>query len=407
MLRGRPRIKGDLVTSHPAIGKRFLSLVVAGAATLAAASGAGAAAAPLETPAAVTVDVQTYNLDLGADLTPLFGASSLSTLISGAAHIYSDVVASEPVQRMAAIAAIIAKQRPEAVGLQEVATWQLAPYTLVGGVPVLTGAYQSSFDFLGLLLDDLRSRGVPYDAVSANTNFDSASAIPIPVPISATTAARYIDRNVILVSKGLQRHASVGNAQNADFAAAFVVTLLGTVIREDRGWASIDVTERGRTFRFFDTHLEAYGAPPFDDQIRNPQAVELAGLADASPYPSVVVGDINARPSMCIIWRQPPDPQDGNIVAYQVLQRAGLAESWLLVHPSEPCDPASWTSGQDNLTGPNTLTHRIDDVFVSSRFSALQSFVVGDTDAERTQPDGLWPSDHASTVAKLRLVPAP
>jgi hypothetical protein len=74
--------------------------------------------------------------------------------------------------------------------------------------------------------------------------------------------------------------------------------------------------------------------------------------------------------------------------------------------PSEPCDPASWTSGQDSLTGPNTLTHRIDDVFVSSGFSALQSFVVGGTDAERTS-DGLWPSDHASTVGKLRLDAAP
>lgn len=389
-----------------ALLRRFLPLVVVGAATLTVGSGTSAAAGLPAAAAAVTVDVQTYNLDLGADLTPLFGATSIPTLISGAAHIYADVVASEPAQRMAAVAAIIAKQRPEVIGLQEVATWQLAPYTLVGGFPVLTGAYQSSFDFLGLLLDDLRSQGVPYDAVSANSNFDSAAALPIPVPISATTAARYIDRNVILVSNALQRHAALGNPQNADFAAAFVVTLLGATIREERGWASIDVTERGRTFRFFDTHLEAYGAPPFKDQVRNPQAVELAGLVDASPYPTVVVGDINARPSMCVNWRQPPEPEDGNVVAYQVLQQAGLTESWPLVHPSDPCDPAGWTSGQDSLTGPNTLTHRIDDVFVSSGFSALQSFVVGDTNAERTS-DGLWPADHASTVAKLRLDSTP
>lgn len=390
--------------NNRSIGGRLLS-VVAGAALLTAASAADAAAAP-ETPAAVTVDVQTYNLNLGADLTPLFGATSLPQLVSAAAGVYADVTASEPAQRMAAVAAIIATQRPEVVGLQEVATWQTAPYTPVGGIPVLTGPYKSSFDFLELLLDDLRADGVQYEAVSANTNFDSASAVPIPIPISATTAARYIDRNVILVSNGLQQHASVGNAQHADFAAAFVVTLLGAQVREDRGWASIDITQRGRTFRFLDTHLEAYGAPPFDDQIRNPQAVELAGLAEASPYPTVVVGDINARPSMCVNWRQPPDPQDANVVAYQTLQQAGLTESWPLVHPSEPCDPASWTSGQNSLTGPSTLTHRIDDVFVSSGFSALQSFVVGDTDAEKT-PDGLWPSDHASTVAKLRLDAAP
>lgn len=390
--------------NHRAIATRLVT-VVAGA-TLLVASGAGAAAATPDTPSAVTVDVQTYNLNLGADLTPVFGATSLPSLVAAAAGVYADVVASEPAQRMAAVASIIAKQRPEVVGLQEVATWQLAPYTLTGGLPVLTAPYRSSFDFLELLLNDLRADGLQYDAVSANTNFDSGSAVPIPIPISATTAARYIDRNVILVSKGLERHATVGNAQDADFAAAFQVTLLGAQVREDRGWASVDITEHGRTFRFFDTHLEAYGAPPFDDQIRNPQAVEMAGLAAASPYPTVVVGDINARPSMCVNWRQPPDPQDGNIVAYQALQQAGLAESWPLVHPSAPCDPASWTSGQNSLTGPSTLTHRIDDVFVSSGFSALQSFVVGDTDAEKTA-DGLWPSDHASTVAKLRLDAAP
>lgn len=393
------------MTRLGAITKRSLA-VVATVATCALTFATPAAADP-HPRGAVTVEVQTYNLDLGADLTPLFGATDIPSLVAGAAGIFAGVVASEPVQRMAAVAAIIARQRPGVVGLQEVATWQLAPYTLVGGFPVLTGPYTTSFDFLGLLLDDLAARGVPYEAVSANTNFDSASAVPIPVPISATTAARYIDRNVILVSKRFERHARVTNANNANFAAAFEVTLLGAQVREPRGWASVDLTERGRTFRFFNTHLEAFGFPPLKDQIRNPQAVELAAIAAASPFPAVVVGDINARPTMCMTSRTPPDPEDANVVAYRTLQQAGLAESWPLVHPRKPCAPASWTSGQDSLSGPNTLTHRIDDVFVSHGWHALRSFVVGDTAAERTTPGGLWPSDHASTVAKLRLNAVP
>ena len=386
-------------------GRRRIAIAsvgVAAAAALATGAATGPAAAQ-ERPSAVTLDVQTYNLDLGADLTPLFGATSIETLQSAAAHVYGDVTASRPVERMGAIAKIIAKQRPDVVGLQEVAQWQLAPYTTVAGLPV-PGRYRTTYDFLKLLLRDLAWRGVPYDAVSTNVTFDSATAVPIAIPISTTTVARFVDRNVVLVNRATRPHARTSNARAADYTAKFSVSLLGRTVDVGRGWASVDIRQRGRTFRFIDTHLEAYGLPPLKDQIRNPQAAELAALAKASPYPTIVVGDLNARPTMCATWRRPPDPQDANTVAYGTLQAAGMTEVWPLVHPSAPCDPASWTSGQDSLTGPtSTLTHRIDDVFLSPGLSAQQASVVGDTAADRTHPDGLWPSDHASTVAKVRL----
>lgn len=352
--------------------------------------------------AAVRVDVQTYNLDLGADLTPLFGATNLQTLQAGAAKVYGDVVASMPEERMRAIAAIMDRQRADVVGLQEVALWRLAPITFVGGLPVLTGSYTPSFDFLALLLHDLDQLGLHYEAVSTNVNFDSGTQVPIPIPISATTAARYTDRNVILVRQG--SHLQTVNPQQANFQATFTVTLLGITVQVHRGWASIDLIRHGRIFRFFDTHLEAYGLPPLKDQVRNPQAAELAALVRGSAYPPIVVGDINARPTMCEGVRQPPDPEDANTVAYGILVGAGLTEVWPLVHPRDPCSPASWTSGQNSLVGPvSTLTHRIDDVFISPEFSALRTYVVGDTPEELSTPHGLWPSDHASTVATIRL----
>ena len=90
-------------------------------------------------------------------------------------------------------------------------------------------------------------------------------------------------------------------------------------------------------------------------------------------------------------------------MAYQTLLDAGLTEAWPMVYPKDPCGSAGWTSGQDALEGlPSTLDHRIDDVFVSEGFSALQAEVVGDEESDRT-PGGLWPSDHASTWAKIRL----
>ncbi|HZC74132.1 MAG TPA: endonuclease/exonuclease/phosphatase family protein [Jatrophihabitans sp.] len=357
---------------------------------------AGPAAA---TPSAVTLDVQTYNLNLGADLTPLFGATDLASLQAAATHVYGEAVASLPEERMRAIAQIIAGQRPDVVGLQEVALWSLAPYKLVGGFPIATGPYVASYDFLALLLGDLAALGEHYRAVAVNTNFDSGTAIPIAVPISDTTAARYTDRNVIIVRDG--SHLDATNPQQANYQATFTVTLLGQTIPVHRGWTSIDLTARGRTFRFVDTHLEAYGLPPLKDQIRNPQAVELAGLVAASPYPTTVVGDINATPTMC------PGQGDNN-VAYGTLVGAALTEVWPLLHPADPCSPASWTSGQDSVSGPvSTLTHRIDDVFLGAGFAALQTSVVGDTAAELSQPHGFWPSDHASTVAKVRLNAAP
>lgn len=363
-----------------------------------------AAARPDDLPAGQPVTVQTWNLDLGADLRPLFGATDFPSLQVRAAGVYANVVASRPEERMQAVARIVAGQRPDVLALQEVALWSLAPWALAGGVPVPAGPYQPSFDFLRLLQDDLAHLGQPYDEVSTNVNFDSGEVIPLAVPISATAAARYTDRNVILVRRGSRLQAA--QATEGDFAAHFEAKVLGQVIPVRRGWASVDLSRQGRTVRVIDTHLEAYGDPPLQDDVRNPQAVELAGLASASPVPTLVVGDLNARPSMCATWRQPPVPEDANTVAYATLQAVGLAEAWPLTHPDDPCAPASWTSSLGPLDGPgNTLSHRIDDVFLGPGLRARQATVVGDTEADRSVPNHLWPSDHASTVAVVQLAP--
>jgi endonuclease/exonuclease/phosphatase family metal-dependent hydrolase len=198
---------------------------------------------------------------------------------------------------------------------------------------------------------------------------------------------------------------ALGATQSETFDAKLSVAVAGQDIDVPRGWSSVDITVRGRTVRFANTHFEAYGSSPLQDDIRNPQAVELADALEASPHPVVLVGDVNVRPTMCKDERAgtPAFAKDQNIVAYQTLTDAGLTEVWPLVYPDAACDPSGWTSGQSALdNAASTLDHRIDDVFVSAGVTALEAEVMGDRQADRT-PSGLWPSDHASTWAKIRL----
>lgn len=358
---------------------------------------------------AVTMDVGIYNVYLGADLNPLFGASSLPDLISRASAIYAEVERTDFPQRAEAIAELVADDAPVVLGLNEVALWETAPWTLVqtpsGPLPVATGPYTPTFDFEQILLDALAAEGEPYTVVATNSNFTSAT-IPIAIPISPTLAARFTDHDLILVRDDALKHLTVSNARSFNYTdeSSFSVNLLGLDVLVKRGWSTVDITQRGRTFRFVNTHLEAFGSTPLQDEWRNLQAAELVADLETSPHPLVVVGDINARPTLCQDFRQPPQFRDQNVVAYGLLEDAGLQEVWPLVYERDPCGPASWTSGQDDsLLAPSTLDHRIDVVFVSEEFSALQAETIGEEPGDRTEPDGFWPSDHAGSLAKIRL----
>jgi hypothetical protein len=42
-------------------------------------------------------------------------------------------------------------------------------------------------------------------------------------------------------------------------------------------------------------------------------------------------------------------------------------------------------------------------MFISEEFTALQAETIGEEPRDRTEPSGFWPSDHAGSVAKIRL----
>ncbi|HZB47666.1 MAG TPA: endonuclease/exonuclease/phosphatase family protein [Mycobacteriales bacterium] len=351
---------------------RLLAVVLAVVAVPAAAAPATAGGG--HGPGSRPVGVATYNLYLGANLQPLFTATP-ETVAGLAQQVWDHVEQVDFRVRAQAIARLVDEADLDVVGLQEVALWErgTGPDTL-----------RPVYDFQQIMLDALAARGEPYRAVAVSRNFVSP-----PVPLASGGLARFTDRDVILVRADRHAAVRVGNPQAALFAARIPLAnpLLGgaTIVR---GWASVDVTVRGRSFRFVDTHLEAFSAG-----VRNLQAAELAALLAGSPLPVVLVGDLNSR----------PDDTQG---AYGILTGGlGLVDAWVQVH-----GPAGgFTSGQtDDLNLPESrLTHRIDYVlYQPTGLRAKRAEVLGEEQQDRTEPlpgapYGLWPSDHAGVAATL------
>jgi len=355
---------------------RALAATLVGVVALAAASATSvAAAAPAQAGRQATV--MTYNLYLGANLQPLFAATP-ATIAGLAQDVWNHVEQVDFRLRAQAIARQIDESDPEVVGLQEVALWER------GASPA---ALAPVYDFQQILLGALAARGERYRAVSTSRNFQSP-----PVPLASGGVGRFTDRDVIIVRDGEPASVlKVSNPQAALFTARIPLPnpLLGNV-EIVRGWASVDVKVRGKSFRFVDTHLEAFSA-----DVRALQAVELAAILAPSPVPVVLVGDLNSRPTDVA-------------GAYGILTGAlGLADAWVAVHGAAGGD----TSGQtDDLDLPESrLDHRIDYVlYQPAAIEAVAAEVVGEEQADRTPPlpgapFGLWPSDHAGVVATLHL----
>jgi endonuclease/exonuclease/phosphatase family metal-dependent hydrolase len=384
--------------------RRVIASVAGFAVALGLAS--GAVAAPTGKPEAVPpahaiVDVATYNLYLGADLNPLFGAANYLDLVDRAGQVYAAMEATDFTERARAIADLIAKERPDVIGLQEVALWATAP----GSATTPTAGFTVTYDFLDLLLDELADRGVPYGEVATNVNFTGTLPIELagaPPAFPASTWAQFTDRDVIVVRSGLpERHLSVDPAsvreENFDAMLRIPSGVTGVPAFEvPRGWSSVDITAKGFRFTFFNTHLEAFNDPTEEfGYYRNLQATELAAEIAAASHPPVVVGDINSRP-----------PCDGfNTVAYEILIDVGLVEVWPQVHRKDPC--GGDTSGQaaDLLNAQSELDHRIDTImFDPEGLTAIRTDVIGDEQRDRSTPTGFWPSDHAGSVATLKTV---
>ena len=165
-------------------------------------------------------------------------------------------------------------------------------------------------------------------------------------------------------------------------AGLSVPTALGVTFTIPRGWASFDLTVRGRTMRFVTTHLETVSP------LQAAQTSELLSGPLNTDLPVILAGDLNSDAHA---------PSFANGPAYGMLVSAGFLDVWAILHPTDP--GLTWPLfGEDPPLGPTTLIERID--LILTKGSGIQA-----TDIVRTGTTAPFASDHAGLVADFTLSP--
>jgi hypothetical protein len=360
--------------------RRLLTLTLALLLVLPAA--VGSAAPRDDRPGASNRDrevtVMSRNLYLGATLSPVLAVAAdpptdpgelQAAIIEAVRTVWEQVRATDYPRRAEALADEIVEADALLVGLQEVTTYRKGP--LQQNVP----AEEVILDFLDILLAELADRGAPYRVLVSVENFDGQ--LPYVGP-EGLFDLRLTDRDVIIARADVPAsQLKVLGTASGNFAAAVPLELGGQQLPVTRGWVSADVKHRGQTFRFVNTHPEA-----FSELVNFLQVRELVAGPLATSLPVVLVGDLNATP-------------DSD--AMGLVFGAGFLDA-----ADAPGGDLGDTCCFDADVRGGTLDQRIDYVLYRGRFEVTGHERVG---LEPDEPDGLYPSDHAGVVADLVLSP--
>jgi endonuclease/exonuclease/phosphatase family metal-dependent hydrolase len=306
--------------------------------------------------------VATYNLYLGADLALLFAVADPASLAEQVQVVRDQLAATRFDERARAVAALLTREQPDLVGLQEVSRWTVAAVD-ADGEP---GTHRVVVDFLPPLLAVLEGSGCAYDVHAVSWSFRGA------MRVSEGEWMGLAGANVVLARR--DGPVEVVDERVATYRTGFeVVTGIdGVSFPIERSWGRVDVRVARHRVRLVNTHTEAY-----DATARDAQRDELLAANGDVQGPVVVVGDFNARPDA-------------------VGMPAEWTDAWVAGAGH------GFTCGQraDLANATSTLSERIDYVWV--RDAAVRDCrVVGDRPEDRSTPHGLWPSDHACVVADL------
>lgn len=296
----------------------------------------------------------TWNIYLGADLSPLIIGGPTSLRVT---EVFRQFLATNFPVRAKAIANEIAEKKPDLIGLQEAARWVLE----------IQEFGEVIYDFVEILLEELKERGLRYEVAVQNHNFTAQA------PDSNGNIVRFLDRDVILIQK--EKRLKVINQQSANFANNFMI---GPFLIT-RGWSYVDVKLDEHTFRMINTHLE-----PLNEMMRNTQASEILNGPAITNLPVIITGDINAVPGSS---------------TYGLFIGAGFRDVWV-----DFGQGSGFTAHQDAnlLNNAAELSQRIDYIFFKNGWTPIVANLVGGEQSDRT-PTGLWPSDHAGVAARLTL----
>jgi endonuclease/exonuclease/phosphatase family metal-dependent hydrolase len=289
------------------------------------------------------------------------------------------------------MARVIAEKHPDLVALHEASMLRTGP----PNAPPPPSASTIEMDLIRSLLRELEKLGAPYDLMyigpaqfvieSTRTNLDAEAPSTLPFNVRITDRDAIIARtdNDDIQMTALEVH---------DFSDVQTIpTPVGSIIIPS-GWIQLDATIRGRPFRFVSVHLDP--GPCIDIQWL--QAKELLTNTCWTNLPIVFGGDFNAPPVNV--------PENTHYKVYQELTQ-GFTDAW-----KKDDDPGFTCCQDSDLRNPDSkLIYRIDLVLYRAGadwdFDVENIELVGDKQADKTQPSGLWPSDHAGVVATLAFTP--
>jgi endonuclease/exonuclease/phosphatase family metal-dependent hydrolase len=340
------------------------------------------------------VGVMTRNLYLGANLAPAIGAPDLEHFVAANGQILREVTLNDFPTRAKGLAQEILSQKPDLVGLQEVALWRTAPVDF-GVLSTGPSATNVRYDYLQELLDRLNRGPDRYEAVVVQPEFDleapaDEDANPATGPYGADVNGRLTMRDVILARRGAG--VQTADPQSGHFDALLEVPILNQMVPIQRGWTAVDAKVRGsHWFRFVNTHLEAFDPAQLVPSIRAQQAAELVapGGPATGELPVVLVGDLNSDDDTV---------STGDQQAYRVLLEAGLVER-------STDDPLGCCLNSSLLEvgkggSVSDFDHQVDHVMTNdpAGITLEDSAVTG-----LLPVNGFWDSDHAGLFSSLRF----
>jgi endonuclease/exonuclease/phosphatase family metal-dependent hydrolase len=385
---------------------RLAVAAAATAATIAALVAAPATAEPPGAPPGKPLTLMTRNLYLGGDINrPLrdtagkSGAAALVAFGNSNDALRGVVDATNFPARSKLLAAEIATERPDVVGLQEVALWRSGILEL-GAIGTANAATVDD-DFLATLTADLAAAGAQYRVVNVQQESDVEGPAFRGSPFLGTmTNARDVrltmrDAMLVRVDPGLTVQSSGGG----QYATKLPVNVGGVPFVFIRGYNWADLRVGSQVVRVVNTHLESASS-----DIALGQAAELLAGPARSSHPTVVVCDCNSDPLDHSVKTTDPlgTPHSG---PYDLIVSRGFTDEWLTWRPAAD----GWTSGLSEGIQDATsagFDHRIDLVMArgtgATTITADRGTVVGNELSDRDPSTGLWPSDHAGVVLRLR-----
>ncbi len=387
--------------------RRLLTAIATAFALLAVPLQAAPAVATADKP----VTVMTRNIYLGADIqrpiratAGLTGAAAFVALGNANAVTRAIVDQTNFPRRSQLLAREIAGAKPDLIGVQEVALWRHGPLELPGsGTPGALNATTVDYDFLAILLQDLRQEGVPYKAVVVQQESDVEAPAFVGNPFTGTATqgrdVRLTIRDVVLLRAS--SNLRVLDSGSGQYDAKLVLTVAGLQASFVRGFNWVDVAHgSGRPFRFVNTHFEA-----FSSDLALAQAVQLlAGPAGDRSRTTIIGCDCNSDPLNSSVKPTDPLGTPHNGPYNFITGPGGFTDLWLTWRPANQ----GWTSGLNETVdepAPPSFDHRIDMIFArpapGEEVRVIAGEVTGASSADKDPVTGLWPSDHAGVVLTL------